>query len=272
MQPQSAAPTAMLASLWRNRRLLRDLVRRDIAGRYRGSYLGVAWSVFHPMVMLAVYTFVFSVVFNARWGQGSGSRLEFALLLFMGLIVFNFVAECLGRAPDLVVSNANYVKRVVFPLEMLPLVTVGTAGFHALINLGVWLAAFVLSGHVPGPAMISFPLIMLPVALVTLGAVWGLSSLGVYLRDLGQVIGVVITALMFLSPIFYPVSALPERLRAFAALNPMAVAIEQARDVMFWGHWPEPAALALQLVVAAVVAWGGFAWFQKTRNGFADVL
>lgn len=262
----------MAKSIWHHRRLLRDLVRRDIAGRYRGSLLGIAWSVFHPMAMLAVYTFVFSVVFNARWGQTSTSKVDFALLLFLGLIVFNFVAECLSRAPALVVSNASYVKKVVFPLEILPLVAAGTAGFHALISLAVWLCAFLVSGHLPSASMLAFPMLMLPVLLATLGLTWAVASLGVYLRDLGQVIAVAITALMFLTPIFYPVSALPEQVRWVATLNPLAVAIEHARQVLFWGNWPDPVSLIVQSVAAALMAWIGYVWFQRTRNGFADVL
>jgi lipopolysaccharide transport system permease protein len=266
------SPGEMLASVWRHRHLLNMLVRREVVGRYRGSVLGILWSFFHPVVMLLVYTFVFSVVFKARWTAGSESTTEFALLLFAGLIVFNVFSECVNRAPSLIVTNINFVKKVAFPLDILPWVVLGSALFHALVNVAVWLLAYLLAFGVPQATVLLFPVAILSVVLFTAGVSWALASLGVYLRDVSQFIGLATTMLMFLSPIFYPVSALPEAWRPLLLANPLTVPIEQVRGVLFWGHLPDPLVLLAYLGCSALVAWLGFAWFQKTRSGFSDVL
>ena len=222
--------------------------------------------------MLAVFTFVFSVVFKARWGGGSGSKTEFALVLFAGLIVFNLFAECINRAPGLILANVNYVKKVIFPLEILPWVALGSAMFHAIISLGVWLGAYVLFFGLPHVTALFLPLVFLPLAFFIIGMSWVLASLGVYLRDVSQFVGILTTVLMFLSPIFYPVNALPEAYRSFLLLNPLMPAIEQTRNVLFWGQLPDIFTLMSYFLVSSCIAWMGFAWFQKTRKGFADVL
>src|SRR5690554_4282924 len=209
MQAFPATPREMLASLWRNRRLINAMVRREVIGRYRGSFMGILWSFFNPLLMLAVYTFVFSFVFKARWDTGSDSKIEFALILFSGLIVFNIFSECVNRAPSLMLANVNFVKKVIFPLEVLPWVVLGTTLFHALISLAVWLIAYVAFFGVPAPSVFVLPIVLLPLMLFTLGLSWGLASLGVYLRDIAQFIGILTTVMMFLSPIFYPATALP---------------------------------------------------------------
>jgi len=272
MQNFSTSPAEMGASLWRNRTLAKALIQREVMGRYRGSLMGILWSFFNPVLMLVIYTFVFSVVFKARWHSGSDSKTEFALVLFAGLIMFNLFAECFNRAPSLILSNANYVKKVVFPLEILPWVTLGSALFHTLISLFVWLIAYVLLFGVPHATVLLWPLVMLPLLLFIMGLTWALAALGVFLRDVSQVIGVMTTVLMFLSPIFYSGESLPEHYRKFLQLNPLTPAIEQARDVLFWGRVPDVLNYLLYLAGAALVAWLGFAWFQKTRKGFADVL
>ena len=221
MQPLSISPVEMCASLWRNRSLAAALVKREIIGRYRGSVLGILWSFFNPIFMLIVYTFVFSVVFKARWNTGSDSKTEFALVLFAGLIVFNLFAECFNRAPSLILSNVNYVKKVVFPLEILPWVALGSALFHTFISLGVWLIAYLILFGMPHPTVLFLPLVILPLLLLIMGLTWGLASLGVYLRDVSQLIGLFTTVLMFLSPIFYPASALPEQYRHLLLFNPL---------------------------------------------------
>jgi len=272
MQNFSISPKEMVASLWRNRSLIKALAQREVVGRYRGSVLGILWSFFNPVFMLLVYTFVFSVIFKSRWSGGSDSKTEFALVLFAGLIVFNLFAECFNRAPGLILANVNYVKKVVFPLEILPIVAVGSALFHAVISLGVWLIAYLILFGVPHITVLLLPLVVLPLLLLIMGVSWMLASLGVYLRDVSQFIGILTTALMFLSPIFYPASALPEEYRHLLLLNPLTPAIEQARDVLFWGKVPDMTILSIYLVGATLVAWLGFVWFQKTRKGFADVL
>lgn len=268
----STSPKEMVSSFWRNRSLIRALVQREVVGRYRGSFMGILWSFFNPVFMLIVYTFVFSVVFKARWSGGSDSKTEFALILFAGLIVFNLFAECFNRSPTLILSNANYVKKVVFPLEILPWITVGSALFHMIISLAVWMLAYLILFGTPHLSVLLFPLIILPLLLLIMGLTWALASLGVYLRDVAQFIGILTTVLMFLSPIFYPASALPEKYQHLLMLNPLTPAIEYARDVLFWGKLPDFTVLGFYLVGSALIAWLGFVWFQKTRKGFADVI
>lgn len=272
MRDFSAAPIEMVASLWRNRSLIHASSKREVLGRYRGSALGLLWSFLIPLLMLAVYTFVFSVVFKARWSSGSESKSEFALILFAGLMVFNLFSECINRAPGLILSNANYVKKVVFPLEILPFVCLLSATYHMLISLGVWLVAYSILTGMPHATVLLLPLIILPFMLLILGLSWALASLGVFLRDVAQLIGIVVTTLMFLTPIFYPASALPENYRYIFYLNPLTPVIETTRNILFWGKIPDFPVVALCWLVMGFVAWLGFAWFQKTRKGFADVL
>jgi lipopolysaccharide transport system permease protein len=272
MQNFSIAPTEMVNSLWRNRNLVRSLVHREVVGRYRGSLMGILWSFFNPIFMLLVYTFVFSVVFKARWNAGSDSKTEFALVLFAGLLVFNLFSECFNRAPSLILSNVNYVKKVVFPLEILPWVALGSALFHAGISLIVWLFAYIFFIGIPSVTIFWLPLVLLPLLLFTMGVSWCLASLGVYLRDVSQLTGMVTTTLLFLSPIFYPATALPEKYREIMYINPITQSIETARDVLYWGKSPSVIALVGAVACSGLIAWLGFVWFQKTRKGFADVL
>lgn len=272
MRQFSASPLEMFSSLWRNRELIKASANREVLGRYRGSVMGILWSFFNPLFMLAVYTFVFSVVFKARWNAGSDSKTEFALVLFAGLIVYNLFADCIIRAPGLILSNVNYVKKVVFPLEILPWVALCSALFHGAISLLVWLIAFAVFLEMPHATVLYLPLIMLPLLFFIMGLSWALASLGVYLRDVSQFIGILTTVLMFLSPIFYPATALPEAYRPFLYLNPLTPVIEQVRDVLYWGKAPDFSMLGIYWGAGAFIAWLGFAWFQKTRKGFADVI
>lgn len=268
----SVSPIALGRSLAHNWDLLRELVVREVIGRYRGSVMGLLWSFFNPILMLAVYTFVFSYVFNARWSGGDGSKTEFALVLFAGLMVFNMFAECCNRAPLLVTSNVGYVKKVVFPLEILPIVALGSSLFHLLVSFVVWLVFYVIFVGLPSPTVSLLPVAVLPLILMTLGFSWMLASLGVYLRDVAQVIGVVTLVLMYLSPIFYPISVMPEQYRYFMNISPLTATVEQVRDVLMWNRGLDLSVWSISLAVGLLVAWLGFAWFQKTRRGFADVL
>lgn len=272
MQDFSISPREMVASAWRHRGLIAAMVTREVAGRYRGSIMGGLWSLFNPILMLVIYTFVFSVVFKARWSTDSESKTEFALMLFAGLMIFNLFAECVNRAPSLILHNVNYVKKVVFPLEILPWVAIGTALFHFMISLCVWLiACLVLFGDLHYTALL-LPLILLPLLLFVLGVTWFLASLGVYLRDIAQIVGVFVSALMFMSPIFYPITALPEEYRGLLESNPLTPAIEGTRAVLLLGHLPDLQQLGFYIFGSAIICWLGFTWFQKTRKGFADVL
>ena len=279
MNPHANAPLslkALVATVWRQRQLVAQMTRREVAGRYRGSALGLTWSFLNPLLMLAVYTFVFSVVFKARWGTGAqaeeGGRAMFAVVLFVGMIVHGLFAEVLNRSPALIVGNVNFVKKVVFPLEILPIVAMGAALFHSLVSFSVLLAVYAGLYGVPPWTAVFAPLVILPLVLLTLGVSWFLASLGVFLRDVGQTTGIITTVMMFLSPVFFPISALPEAIRPWIMLNPLTFIIEQMRNVLIWGHPPHWGFLGLYTLGAIAFAWLGYAWFQKTRKGFADVL
>lgn len=272
MQKFNYSPSEMIKSAWRHRALIVSLINREVVGRYRGSVFGILWSFFHPIFMLLVYTFVFSVVFNARWSGGGNSKTEFALVLFAGLLIFNMFAECVSRAPSLILANINYVKKVVFPLEILPWVSLGSSLFHTAISFMVWVIFYFIFFGIPKLTILLFPLVMIPLILVVMGLSWILASLGVFLRDVGQIISLLVTVMMFLSPIFYPVSALPEAYRGILYLNPLTVVIEQARDVLIWGKVFDISIYLTYLFFSILIATLGFFWFQKTRKGFADVL
>jgi len=273
MQRFSTSPKEMVASLWRNRSLIIQMGKREVIGRYRGSVMGLAWSFFHPVIMLVVYTFVFSVVFNARWGVGNEeSKASFAIILFVGMIVHGLFAECVNRSPGLILSNVNYVKKVVFPLEILPWVAMGSALFHAMISLAVLLIAqLIVNFSLPWTAVF-FPLVILPLLIATMGFAWILSATGVFVRDIAQTTGIITTVLLFVSPVFYPVSALPKEYQGWLLLNPLTFVIEEARNVLIWGRMLDWTGWGLSFIVGLTIAWAGFWWFQKTRKGFADVL
>ncbi len=277
INPHAAQPISLMAlgkSLWRNRQLIVQMTKREVVGRYKGSAFGLAWSFFNPVFMLVVYTFVFSEIFKSRWGGigGDDSKTQFAVVLFVGMIVLSLFSEVLNRAPSLILNNVNYVKKVVFPIEILPVIAMGAALFHTLISLGVLLAAFLIfNGYLHWTAVFT-PLVLLPLVILTTGLAWMLASLGVFLRDVGQTIGIITTVLMFLSPVFYPVTAVPKRFQPFIMANPLTFIIEQAREVLIWGHLPNWLGLSVYTLAATLIAWVGYAWFQKTRKGFADVL
>lgn len=276
MNPHTAQPTtlpALARSLWRNRQLVWQMTRREVVGRYRGSVMGLAWSFFNPVLMLLVYTFVFSVAFKARWGSGGEeSKVNFTVILFVGMLVQGLFAECVNRAPGLILSNVNYVKKVIFPLEILPVVAMGSALFHTLVSLAVLLIALLLLNGAWHWTVLLLPLVLLPLIIATLGFAWLLASIGVFARDVSQTIGLLTTIMMFLSPVFYPVSALPEKYQSLIMLNPLTFIIEEARAILLFGHLPHWGGLAAYSVASLVGAWFGFWWFQKTRKGFADVL
>ncbi len=252
--------------------LIWQFAQREVLARYRGSMLGISWAFAQPLLMLTVYTFVFHQVFKVRWPGGTGGGIEFALQMYAGLVVFNIVAECVGRAPRLVLDRPNLVKKVIFPLEILPWTTLLASAFHAAINcLALLAAAAALRGSLP-PSALALPLVLLPLVPALLGVSWFLAALGVFVRDVGQIIALALNLLLFLSPVFYPLSALPERWQVWLMLNPLAAVIEQTRRVVLEGAWPDWSLLASQFAAGMVVAWLGARWFAATRKGFADVL
>jgi lipopolysaccharide transport system permease protein len=262
----------VFTSFWRHRHLILRLTRREVQAKYRGSLLGLLWALLSPLLLLAVFTFIFSTVFEMRWDVEIRSRSDFALLLFSGLICFWLFSECVSRAPELVFENVSYVKRVVFPLEVLPWVALLSGVFHAALSSLVLLAAYVVWLGTPPWTAALVPILFLPLLLVIMGLSWFLASLGVFLRDTKQIVPVVVTMLMFLSPIFYPLSAIPESFQGFVQLNPLAYIIEEIRAALFYGRLPAWLPFGLAAASGWLVAWLGLVWFQITRKGFADVV
>lgn len=259
--------------MWQQRHLVAELVKRDVIGRYRGSFLGLIWSFLHPLFMLLVYVFVFGVVFEIKWGVklDTGEK-QFAVILFSGLILHALLAECLVRAPGIIVANTQFVKKVVFPLETLPVMLVCTAVFHFLIGF-LLLSVFNTVAHqVFYFKSLLFPVIVLPLVLLTLGLSWMLASIGVFVRDIGHITGILATMLLFMCPIFYPLDRVPETFQWVLYLNPLTLIVEQFRIIVIYGKWPDWGALMIYYVVALTVLRAGYRWFQRTRSGFADVL
>ena len=248
------------------------MIRRDISMRYKGTFAGLLWSFAIPLLMLVVYTFVFGFIFRARWSESFPSSSEFALIIFPGLMVHGFFADCVGRAPTLIVENSNYVKKVIFPLESLSWVVAGSALFQYLVSMLVLLVfMLVLKGSIP----VTFPMFLIVVGVFVpfvVGCVWLVSSLGVYLRDIKHGIGVLMTVMLFVAPIFYPVEMAPDSLRWAINFNPLTVIVQQMQNVLIWGKQPEWLILMGYFLASCVFAKLSFVWFQRSRGGFADVL
>jgi lipopolysaccharide transport system permease protein len=266
-------PLTLARHLWGHRNLIWQLTRREIEGRYRGSFLGIFWSFVSPLVMLALYTFVGGVVLKIRWPASvTGGLGEFALMLFAGLIAYNIFGECVSRATGLIVAVPSYVKKVVFPLELLPVSVLGSALFHGLVSLTVLLGfTFVHRDTLPWTVLL-LPLGALPLILLSMGLSWFLASLGVFLRDLGYAVPLLLQIGFFATPIIYPAESVPERFRAAVLLNPLAWTVECFRTLMFRGAPPDWVGLTVWTAVGTILMMLGYAWFMKTRKGFADVL
>ena len=271
--PHPSSPLALLRTLWTHRALVRALVAREIVGRYKGSVLGVLWSFLTPLLMVLVFTFVFGEIFQARWaGSPNSGGMDFASALFTGLLAYQFLSECLSRAPHLVVANANYVKKVVFPLEILPVVSVIAAVFHLLVAYAILIGLILASHWTLGPSALLAPLVLLPYIALTLGLTWAISAIGVYLRDIGQIIQPALTALLFLSPVFYPLSSVPAALQPVYLANPVTYVSETLRGVLLHQTLPDPLSWLVFTGISLLVAWLGLSLFQTTRKGFADVI
>jgi lipopolysaccharide transport system permease protein len=266
-------PAALVRNLWHHRGLIAQFTRREIEGRYKSSVLGFGWSFVTPLVLLLIYTFVFGVVFRTRWpGTKTTSLSEFGLVLFAGLIAFNIFSECLLRASALIVSVPNYVKRVVFPLEVLAVSVLGSALFHALVSLSVLFSAqLVLTGRLE-TTLVWLPLVALPLIFLSLGLTWFLASLGVFVRDLPYAITLLVQILFFVTPIFYPLEQVPDSFRSVIGFNPLTSVVENFRRIIFLGAVPAWIELALWLVATAAAMVLGYAWFMKTKKAFADVV
>ena len=268
-------PLLLVRTLRSHRQLIKQLFIRDLAQRYRGSYLGFFWSFLTPAAYLAIYTFVFSVVLKARWQNLSGvsSPTTYALALFAGLVPFNVFSDVATRAPHLILATPNYVKKVVFPLEVLPVVAFLTALVHGAVGLVILVvSARLLLGPVPLDRLLLLPVAFFPLTFFCLAVAWVLASLGVYVRDIGQSVGVAVQLLMFLSPVVYPLEAVPEKFRMVLLVNPLTTTMETIRRITLWDEPLDWTSLAFWTVLTAGMAWMSFVWFMKAKKGFADVL
>lgn len=261
----------MFRTLWRYRSLVLELAKREFSGRYQGSFGGIAWSFAQPLFLLAVYTVAFGVILQARWGF-SGGTADYALMLFAGLIIFNAFSECLGKAPLLIATNPNFVKKVVFPLELLPWVMTFTILLHAVIGIGVWFAGYAVLYGLPKPTAILVPAILLCFFPLLLGVGWLLAALGLFVRDINQLTAMLSHALLFLTPIFYSIDAVPAVLQPVLMLNPLTFVVEQFRLVLYFGEVPVLRGLAVYFALASLFAWASLALFRRLRPRFADLV
>ena len=258
---------------WRHRGLIITLTKREIRARYKGSIFGLLWSFLTPLLLLSVFTFVFGEIFQARWaGSDRAGGPDFAAAMFAGYLIHLFFSECIGRAPTLILGNVNYVKKVRFPLEILTVVTVISALFHLFAAYIILLGLIMVSDWTLGWTAFWVPVIFMPFLCLVLGFTWMLSALSVYLRDIGQLVVPILTAMLFLSPVFYPLASVSDRFIFIYQINPLTEVIEQTRGVLLHQQLPDWGALAAYTVVALLVMFAGHAFFQSTRRGFADVL
>ncbi len=266
-------PLSAVKNIWNYRELLIQLVRRNIEVRYRGTLLGLVWMVATPLIMLAVYTFVFGIVFRARWGEDfTDSKAAFALIIFCGMTVYNIFAESVNSSVGIVSGSPNYVKKVVFPVELLPLSTVATACFFGLVWLGILFFGIGVSGQGLHLTAVFLPLVLLPLVLFSCGISWFAASIGVFIRDLRHIVGIILLILHFTTPIFYSLEMVPERIRPILLINPLTSMVQLAREVLLFGGRPDWGVLAILTVFSLAVCQLGYFWFMKTKRGFADVL
>lgn len=266
------SPAGLGRTLWKQRGLIYSLIYREVVGRYRGSFFGILWSFITPLIFLCVYTFVFGTIFRRSWTPGQTSSIDFPLILFGGLLVFNLFADCISKAPNSIAGKPSFVKKIVFPLEVLSISNLGAALFQCFITTVIWILAFMALKGTPPVSIVLAPLMLFPLVMFVLGLSWFLASLGVFIRDLAHVISVFITINLFISSVFFPISSVPEKYRDILLLSPLASGIEFFRQVAFFGTIPDFNSYAVQLAFGACAMVVGYIWFQRTRQGFADVL
>lgn len=259
-------------NLWKNRELIMRFVQRDISSRYRDSLLGIVWSFMTPVLMLAIYGFVFGVIFKSRWGALSSNKAAFPLILFCGLTTYNIFAETVTRAPQLIVGNVNYVKKVVFPLAIFPIISVLSSVVNAIIAFSILFVGLSVFLGVLHWTTLLLPIVMIPLVLLSLGLGWFFASLGVFVRDIGQILNIAVQAIMYLSPVFYPANAIPPKLRVVYDINPLSNVVDNVRNVVIWGTYPHWGQYFMWLGICGAVAVAGYMWFERTKDGFADVV
>lgn len=270
---RNANPVRVVVGLWSHRELIRQLIRRDVRERYNASLLGFSWSILSPLGLLAVYTFVFSTVLHSRWPGTAGTNpTDFAVIVFAGLVPYSFFSETIVRAPDLIVAVPNYVRRVVFPVEVLPVSILGSILLQSIGRVMILLAAVLITRGTLEWTVILLPVVVVPLILLTLGLTWMLAGLGVFVRDISHSLGLFLQVLFFATPIVYPLESVPEPWAAFIRVNPLTSIVESMRLVVVWGQVPEWTGLGVWAVVDLAVAWLGYLWFMRLKSAFADVL
>lgn len=263
----------MFSTLLSHKYLFLQMLKRDIQGRYRGSQLGFLWAFAYPVLMLLVYTFVFGMVMRVKWGVEGQDNIDFGLILFAGLLCHSLVAEVMVGAVGLITGNSQYVKKVVFPLEILSLVSLCNAFFHMILGLGILIVIFLISGNTLHWTVLLAPVVLAPLVIFLLGMSWFISVLGVYVRDLSQFMGVLMTMLLFLGPIVYPFSSVPDAMKPWVLwLNPLTIVVEQLRAVVLFGQLPNWSQLGIYTLFALLMFFVGAWFFSRTRDGFADVI
>lgn len=273
------SPGRLVRSVWEHRGLIRSFAGREIAERHKGALLGVGWNILSPLLSLAVFTVVFGYIFGQRWGRGNPplpDALDFPLTFFAGNLLFHVFAECAGRGPTLVSGRPNLVRKVVFPLEVLPVAAAWSAGVQAVITAGVLLVVLAAVGGIKMLhwQIVLFPVVMVPLMMMSVGVAWGLAAVGVFVRDLRHVVVVLTQLLMFMTPLFYRVDEKLDGhpfLRSLIEHNPMSVIVESGRRVLLWGETPDWVALQWTTIFGAAVMLGGWFVFSAMRRSMADV-
>lgn len=271
-QPYRVGLADIFRPLTDHTQLLIQLSRRAIESRYRGSVLGMLWTFLTPLLMLLVYSFVFSIVFKAKWNHPGAEDANFGVILFSGMIIHALFAEPMVLSTSSIASNSQYVKKVVFPLEIMAWSTIIVTCFQAFISFFILIVFMLISGMTLHPTLLLFPVIILPLIIFSVGVAWLLSSLTVYIRDIAQLVGIVSTVLLFISPVFYSIDRLPSIWQKVIYLNPISFIVDQMRNIAIYGTPPDWPGLAFYSLIAFVMAWFGLFIFQRLRSGFADVL
>lgn len=268
-----ANPLKMFRHLFSYRDMIRQFAWREVVGRYKGTYLGLLWSLLNPLLTLAVYTVVFGVILKAKFVPAAEAGTEqFALALFCGIIIYNVFSVCASKAPSAIYENPSLVKKVVFPLEILPVAMLAASIVNAGFGLAILIPALLILSPNVSSTIYMFPLVLLPLCALSLGVAWFLASIGVFIRDVGQAIVILLQLLFFVSPVLYPLSAAPGVFQTLLRLNPLTTILEDARRTLMWGQPIEWGWWLAVTIVSLVLMQLGYVWFMKSKRVFADII
>lgn len=265
-------PVTTVASLWAKRDLIHQFTKREVLERHKGAMLGMAWNIISPMLTIAVYTFLFGVMFNVRFGDRTGSVADYVLPFFTGFLLYHVFSESANRAPNLITSRRNFVKKVVFPIQILPLTVVLSTAIYLAVTVGLVVVGNLITHGEVSATIWLFPAVLVPLYLLSLAASWLLASIGSFLWDLKNIVSFLTHLTFMVTPIFYPVERVPEGARWLLWLNPFTHIVEAGRDTLVRGVVPDLVGLGVLTVIALVLAQGSYAWFMKSRRGMADVV